>query len=115
MLTLIAAVGEDPDPVSELISGVVHLEGGVFDAVLVGEELFEVATSGMAIFVVADEHVGREGGEAAGYGPDVQVVDFLDAGDARHLTADLGGIDTGRGAVTGTPSEVAGPTDVFGM
>src|SRR5215216_6672864 len=97
LLTLIAAAGEELDFVSDLISGVVHLEGGVFDAVLVGEEFFQVAAPGMAVLVVADEHVGREGGEAAGYGPDVQVVDFLDAGDAGHLTADLGGIDAGRG------------------
>src|SRR5215218_6551387 len=95
-LALLIAAGEEPDPVAGVIPGVVYLEGGVLDAVFVGEELFEVAAPGVAVLLIADEHVGREGGEAAGYRPDVQVVDLLDAFYAGHLLTDLGGVDAAR-------------------
>ena len=42
-----------------VFADVVHLEGGVFDIVLVGEEPLEVAAAGVTVLVLADEHVGR--------------------------------------------------------
>src|SRR5215212_6684001 len=56
-----------------MVAHVVDLEGGVGDAVLVSEELFEFAPAGVAVFVLADEDVGGEGREARGDGPDVEV------------------------------------------
>jgi hypothetical protein len=41
-----------------VITDVVHLEGGMGDIELVGEELFEFAAAGVAVFVAADEDVG---------------------------------------------------------
>src|SRR5918912_1415914 len=49
-----------------VVADVIDLKGGVLDAVLAGEELFEVAAPGVAILVAADEHVSRESREAAG-------------------------------------------------
>ncbi len=46
-----------------VVVGVIYLEGGVGDPELVGEELFEVATAGVAILVATDEDVRREGRE----------------------------------------------------
>ena len=61
-----------------VVAGVVYLEGCVLDAVLAGEEFFEVTAAGVAVLVAADEDVGRERGEAGGNGPDVQVMNLLD-------------------------------------
>ena len=47
-----------------MVAHVVDLEGGMGDAVLVGEEFFEFAPAGVAVFVLADEDVGGEGREA---------------------------------------------------
>lgn len=41
-----------------MFAHVVDLEGGMGDAVLVGEEFFEFAPAGVAVFVSSDEHVG---------------------------------------------------------
>jgi len=41
-----------------VITDVVHLEGGMGDIELVGEELFEFAAAGVAVFVAADEDMG---------------------------------------------------------
>src|SRR5215212_9022404 len=41
-----------------MVAHVVDLEGGMGDAVLVGEELFEFAPAGVAVFLPADEDVG---------------------------------------------------------
>ncbi len=42
-----------------MVADVVDLEGGVLDAILAGEDLFEVAPPSMAVLVVAYEYVGR--------------------------------------------------------
>jgi hypothetical protein len=81
---------------STVVTDVVDLEGGVLYTVLAGEELFEVAAPGVAVLILADEDVGREGREAAGDGPDVQVVHLLHALRFCHLPADLVGVDTPR-------------------
>ncbi len=47
-----------------MVVHVVDLEGSMGDPVLVGEELFEFAPAGVAVFVPADENVGGEGREA---------------------------------------------------
>src|SRR5215210_2042572 len=80
-----------------VVSHVVHLEGGMGDAVFVGEEVFEFAPAGVAIFPAADEDVGRKGGEARGNGPDVEVVDLGYAFGRGHLTAHFGGVEVGGG------------------
>ena len=41
-----------------MVAHVIDLEGGMGDAVLVGEEFFEFAPAGVAVFVPSDEHVG---------------------------------------------------------
>ncbi len=46
------------------VARVVYLEGGVGDPELVGEEFLEVVAAGVAVLVVTDEDVRREGGEA---------------------------------------------------
>ena len=62
---LVVAGGEAEGLEGGLVGArVVYLEGGVRDPKLLGEELFEIAAAGVAILVVADEHVGREGREA---------------------------------------------------
>src|SRR5215207_1811986 len=75
-----------------MVADVVYLEGGMGDTVFVGEEVFEFAPAGVAVFLAADEHVGGEGGEARGYGPDVQVVNLEDAFGRGHLPAHFGGV-----------------------
>lgn len=47
-----------------MLANMVDLEGSVGDAVLVSEQLFELAPAGVAVFVLADEDVGGEGREA---------------------------------------------------
>ena len=47
-----------------MVAHVVNLEGSMGDAVLVGEEFFEFAPAGVAVFVLADEYVGGEGRKA---------------------------------------------------
>ena len=59
-----------------VVSDVVDLQGGVGDAVLAGEEVFEVAAPGVAVLVLADEDVGGEGREAGCDLPYVEVVDL---------------------------------------
>jgi hypothetical protein len=81
-----------------VVTDVVDLEGGVLDTVLAGENLFEVAPPSVAVFVAADEHVGRERRKAGSNGPDVQVVYLRYARDACHAPADLAGVDTWRRA-----------------
>src|SRR5215212_4678612 len=76
-----------------MVAYVVDLEGGVGDAVLPGEEFFEFAPAGVAIFSPADEDVGGEGRKARGDGPDVEVVDLDYALGRRHLSADLAGVE----------------------
>jgi hypothetical protein len=49
---------------SVMVAHVVDLESGMGDAVLVGDELFEFAPAGVAVFVLTDEDVGGEGWEA---------------------------------------------------
>src|SRR5215203_4850229 len=75
-----------------MVAYVVDLEGGVGDAVLVSEELFEFAPAGVAVFVLADEDVGGEGREACGDGPDVEVVDLDYAIGGCHLLANFPGV-----------------------
>ena len=47
-----------------MVAHVVNLEGGVGDIELMGEEFFEFAAAGVAVFVPPDEDVGCEGWEA---------------------------------------------------
>ncbi len=47
-----------------VLTHVVDLEGGVLDTVLAQEEIFEVAAPRVAVFALADQDVGGEGGEA---------------------------------------------------
>jgi hypothetical protein len=47
-----------------VLTDVVDLEGGMFDTVLALEEIFEVAAPRVAVFALADQDVGGEGGEA---------------------------------------------------
>ena len=47
-----------------MVANVVDLQGGMGDTVLLGEEAFEFAPAGVAVFVPADEDVGGEGWEA---------------------------------------------------
>jgi hypothetical protein len=75
-----------------MVAHVVDLEGCMGDAVLVGEELFEFAPAGVAVFVLADEDVGGEGREARGDGPDVEVVDLDYAFGGCHPPADFPGV-----------------------
>src|SRR5215210_4715722 len=75
-----------------MVAYVVDLEGGVGDAVLPGEELFEFAPAGVAVFLPADEDVGGEGRKSRGDGPDVEVVDLDYALSRRHLSADFPGV-----------------------
>src|SRR5829696_6964936 len=77
---------------SMMVAYVVDLEGGVGDAVLPGEEFFEFAPAGVAIFSPADEDVGGEGRKTRGDGPDVKVVDLDYALGRRHLSADFPGV-----------------------
>src|SRR5215204_5301644 len=79
-----------------MVAHVVDLEGGVGDAVLVSEELFEFAPAGVAVFVLADEDVGGEGREARGDGPDVEVVDLDYAFGGCYLLADFPGVQAAR-------------------
>ena len=44
-----------------VVADVVYLEGGMRDAVLAGEQIFEFAAAGVAVFVLADQDVGGEG------------------------------------------------------
>jgi hypothetical protein len=37
-----------------MVADVIYLEGGVFDPVLAGEEFFEVAAPGVAVFFATD-------------------------------------------------------------
>ena len=73
-----------------MVTDVVHLEGGMGDTVFAGEEVFEFAPAGVAVFLASDEDVGGEGGEARRYGPDVEVVDLDDALGRGHLPAHFG-------------------------
>ena len=75
-----------------MVADVVYLEGGMGDTVFAGEEVFQFATAGVAIFLAADEHVGGEGGEARGNGPDVEVVDLDYAFGRGHLPTHSGGV-----------------------
>src|SRR5829696_993979 len=88
------AEGEEPRAVTLVfvVADVVDLEGSVGDAVLLGEEVFEVAAPGVAVFATADEDVGREGREAGGDRPYVKVVYLHDAFRADHLAAYLSGV-----------------------
>src|SRR5215211_6980324 len=67
------------------------------DLVLPGEELFELAPAGVAIFSPADEDVGGEGRKTRGDGPDVKVVDLDYAFGCRHLSADFPGVQSAGG------------------
>src|ERR1700677_936000 len=67
-----------------LEDGVVHLEGGVGDAVLAAEERLEVGTDRMTVLARRHEHVRRGGGQARGDLPDVQVMDLGDVRAGRH-------------------------------
>ena len=55
------AEGEEPWAVTLVfvVADVVDLEGGVLDAIVAGEDLFEVTPPGVAVLVAADQHVGR--------------------------------------------------------
>src|SRR5215211_1305180 len=75
-----------------MVAYVVDLEGGMGDAVLAGEEFFEFAPAGVAVFVATDEDVGGEGGEAGGDSPDVEVVDLDHAFGGCHPPADFFGV-----------------------
>src|SRR5215210_3080373 len=78
-----------------MVADVVDLEGGMGDIVFVGEEVFEFAPAGMAVFVPADEDVGGEGWKARGYGPDVEVVNLDYAIGRGHFLAHFGGVQVG--------------------
>src|SRR5215212_3776862 len=80
-----------------MVAYVVDLESGVGDAILPGEELFEFAPAGVAIFSPADEDVGGEGRKTRGDGPDVKVVDLDYAFGCRHLSADFPGVQSAGG------------------
>src|SRR5918995_1602597 len=98
MLSLVGVGGEAEGlEGGVMVSYVVHLEGGMGDAVFVGEEVFEFAPAGVAVFPAADEDVGGEGGESRGYGPDVEVVDLGYALGRGHLPAYFGGVEVGGG------------------
>jgi hypothetical protein len=75
-----------------MVVHVVDLEGGMGDAVLVGEEFFEFAPAGVAVFVLADEDVSGEGREARGDGPDVEVMDLDYTLGCCHSPADFPGV-----------------------
>src|SRR5215212_11887285 len=77
-----------------MVAYVVDLESSVGDAVLPGEELFELAPAGVAIFSPADEDVGGEGRKTRGDGPDVEVVDLDYALGRRHPSADFPGVQS---------------------
>src|SRR5215212_1626292 len=80
-----------------MVACVVDLEGSVGDAVFPGKDLFEFASAGVAIFLLADEDVGGEGRKTRGDGPDMEVVDLDYAIGRRHLAADFLGVQsTGR-------------------
>jgi NCS1 family nucleobase:cation symporter-1 len=68
--------------------GVIHLQGGVRDAVLAGEELLQVGPHGMAVPARRDEHVRGGGGHPRGDLPDMQVVHLGDVRARRHRGAD---------------------------
>src|SRR5215210_4571171 len=75
-----------------MVAYVVDLEGGMGDVVLAGEEFFEFAPAGVAVFLAADEDVGGEGREARGDGPDVEIVDLHYAFGRCHPPSDLFGV-----------------------
>jgi hypothetical protein len=75
-----------------MVVHVVDLEGGMGDAVLVGEEFFEFAPAGVAVFVLADEDVSGEGRETRGDGPDVEVMDLDYTLGCCHSPADFPGV-----------------------
>jgi len=108
-VTVSVAAREEPQarPFGRVVAEVVDLEGGVLDAVLAGKDLFEVSSSGVAILVATDEHVGRERRKAGGDGPDMQVVNLRYARNADHAPADLVGVDSGRRAFEQNVDRVA--------
>src|SRR5215207_448452 len=78
-----------------MVAHVVDLQGGMGDTVLVGEEAFEFAPAGVAVFVSAYEDMSGEGWKAGGDGPDVEVVDLDYAIGRGHFPANFGGVQVG--------------------
>ncbi len=72
---------------------VVDLQGGVLDLEGVVDEPVHRPAGDVAVGVLIDGHVGGEGGEAGGDFPDVEVVDFDDAGLGGEGLADGVGVD----------------------
>jgi hypothetical protein len=71
---------------------VVDLKRRVLDAVLAEQNVFELAPPSMAVLTAFDEHVCGERREAGRDRPDVEIVDFDDAGDLHQAPADLPGV-----------------------
>ena len=87
--------------------GVVDLQRGVFELVLVVEHGLDVGACGMAIHVAGDQDVRRQRRLTRGDLPDVQVVDFDNSGDRGQPWADHGRVGVGRGGLEEDPSGLA--------
>src|SRR5271166_1269927 len=72
----------------QLTALVIDLEGRVVQAEALVQHPLELAARGMAVAIRRDEHMGRQGREAARHLPHAQVVDLGDAGLGHERLAD---------------------------
>src|SRR5437588_10655275 len=86
---------------------VVDLECRVPEAEALVQQLLEATPRAVAIGVGRDEDVGRERGEAARHGPDVEVVHLDDVRVGGERRCDRIGIDAGRGGLEEDAARVA--------
>src|SRR5260370_11091511 len=85
---------------------VVDLQGRVSDPETVIQQLLQLFPDLVAVVAGADEDVGRQGGEARGDLPHVQVVDVGDARVGDEALADLAGLHPDGGGFEEDPARV---------
>ncbi len=86
---------------------VIDLQGGVRDPEALVQQLLQLLPDLVAVVAGPDQDVGRQGGEARGDLPHVQVVDVGDARMAGEALADLAGLHPNGGGFEEDPARVA--------